>query len=50
MMEQADHQQKAAENLMGQFVDAGFVRQDEEGNFVIPGASGEKKFKPFVKE
>ena len=37
----------AAIDLLKQFVATGFVVQDEEGKFVVPGISGERKFKPF---
>jgi hypothetical protein len=33
--------------LIQQFLDTGFVVQDEDGNFTVPGISGQKKFKPF---
>ena len=37
----------AASSLVQQFMETGFVRQDENGSFVLPGLSGEKKFRPF---
>ena len=36
-----------AANLMTQFIESGFVAQDDDGNFVFPGADQERKFKPF---
>ena len=47
MMEQDKHTGDAAANLLQQFVETGFVRQDDDGAFVLPGLSGEKKFRPF---
>ena len=36
-----------ASNLMKQFLDTGFVEQDDDGTFSIPAANSAKKFKPF---
>ena len=47
MMEQDKQNGDAAANLLQQFVETGFVRQDEDGGFVLPGLSEEKKFRPF---
>ena len=46
-MEQVDNQQKAAENLMGQFINAGLVQQEDDGNFVVVNDANKSKFKPF---
>ena len=46
-MEQIDQQQKAAANLMSQFIESGFVVQDEDGSFIVPGIDEQRKFKPF---
>ena len=46
-MEQIDQQQKAAANLMSQFIESGFVVQDEDGSFIVPGMDEQRKFKPF---
>ena len=40
----------AALDLLKQFVSTGFVTQDEDGNFTLPGVSGERKFKPFEEQ
>ena len=47
MMEDKKGEGEAALNLLSQFVATGFVTQDEDGNFSMPGVSGERKFKPF---
>lgn len=46
-MEQGRQTGDAAVSLLKQFVDTGFARQEDDGSFIIPGLSGEKKFKPF---
>ena len=38
---------KVAANLMSQFIESGFVNQDEDGEFVVHGNGGDSKFKPF---
>ena len=47
MIEDKKGEGEAALNLLSQFVATGFVTQDEDGNFSMPGVSGERKFKPF---
>lgn len=47
MMEEDMKKGNAAANLVGQFLETGFVTQDEEGAFSLPGLSKEKKFRPF---
>ena len=47
MMEDKKGEGEAALILLSQFVATGFVTQDEDGNFSMPGVSGERKFKPF---
>ena len=47
MMEDKKGEGEAALNLLSQFVATGFLTQDEDGNFSMPGVSGERKFKPF---
>ena len=47
MMEDKKGEGEVALNLLSQFVATGFVTQDEDGNFSMPGVSGERKFKPF---
>ena len=47
MMEDSKGEGEAALDLLKQFVSTGFVTQDEDGNFTMPGVSGEQKFKPF---
>ena len=47
MMEDKNGEGEAAINFLSQFVATGFVTQDEDGNFSMPGVSGERKFKPF---
>ena len=47
MLEQEREKANAAADLVQQFIDAGFVKQGNDGNFTIPGASVTKKFKPF---
>jgi len=47
MMEDSKGEGEAALDLIKQFVSTGFVTQDEDGNFTMPGVSGERKFKPF---
>ena len=49
-MEQTDQQQKAGANLMSQFIESGYVVQDEEGSFVVPGIDEQRKFKPFTQD
>ena len=48
IMEENKVNGEAALNLLDQFIKTGFVVQDEEGNFAVPGISGERKFKPFA--
>ena len=48
MMEDSKAEGEAALDLLKQFVATGFVNQDEEGNFILPGVSGERKFKPYA--
>jgi len=36
-----------AADLITQFLNEGYVQQDDDGYFHIPGADGAKKFKPF---
>ena len=50
MMEGNKGEGEAALNLLKQFVATGFVNQDEDGSFVMPGVSGERKFKPFEEQ
>ena len=47
MMEDNKGEGEAALDLLKQFFSTGFVSQDEDGNFTLPGVSGERKFKPF---
>ena len=47
IMESEKSHGDAALDLLKQFVSTGFVTQDEDGNFTLPGVSGERKFKPF---
>ena len=47
MMEDDGQNGKVATDLLSQFLETGFVRQDDDGTFTVPGISGEKKFKPF---
>ena len=47
-MEQVDQQQKVAANLLSQFIESGFVVQDEDGSFIVPGMDEARKFKPFT--
>ena len=47
MMEDKKGEGEAALNLLSQFVATGFVTQDEDGNFSMPGVSGERKIKQF---
>ena len=47
MMEGSKGEGDAALDLLKQFVSTGFVTQDEDGNFTIPGASGQRTFRPF---
>ena len=46
-MEQAMEQQKMAANLLGQFVEAGLVQQEEDGSFSVVNDENQSKFKPF---
>ena len=46
-MEEEKRNGDAAVSFLKQFVETGFARQDDEGAFILPGLSGEKKFKPF---
>ena len=50
MMEDNKANGEAALNLLDQFIKTGFVTQDEDGNFAVPGISGERKFKPFEEQ
>ena len=47
MMEENGQNGKVATNLLSQFLETGFVHQDDDGTFTVSGISGEKKFKPF---
>ena len=47
LMEEEKRNGDAAVSLLKQFIETGFARQDDEGAFILPGLSGEKKFKPF---
>ena len=38
----------AASSLVQQFLDAGYVKQDKDGSFIVPGANVNKKFKAFA--
>ena len=44
MMEGSKGEGDAALDLLKQFVSTGFVTQDEDGNFKMPGVSGERTF------
>ena len=46
-METEKSQGDAAIDLLRQFVATGFVTQEEDGSFTMPGVSGERKFKPY---
>ena len=46
-METENSQGDAAIDLLRQFVATGFVNQEEDGSFIMPGVSGERKFKPY---
>ena len=50
MMEHNSKDGQAALDLIDQLLKTGFVTQDDEGSFVVPGINGEKKFKPFEGE
>ena len=50
LMEDSKGEGEAALDLLKQFVSTGFVTQDEDGNFTMPGVSGERKFKPFEEQ
>ena len=46
-MMEADRQDGLmASDLLKQFLDAGYVKQSNDGNFIVPGVSKERKFKP----
>ena len=47
MMEGSKGEGDAALDLLRQFVSTGFVTQDEDGNFTLPGVSGQRTFRPF---
>ena len=47
MMEAERDKGNAAADLISQFLDAGFVKQGNDGSFNVPGANMNKKFKPF---
>ena len=47
MMEGSKGEGDAALDLLKQFVSTGFVTQDEDGNFTLPGVSGQRTFRPF---
>ena len=47
MMEENSRSGAQAMDLLQQFCETGFVVQDDDGSFSIPGLSGAKKFKPF---
>ena len=46
-LETEKSQGDAAINLLQQFVATGFVTQEEDGSFIMPGVSGDRKFKPY---
>ena len=47
MMEGSKGEGDAALDLLRQFLSTGYVTQDEDGNFKMPGVSGERTFRPF---
>ena len=50
MMEEQRANGNAAASLVQQFVEAGFVQQDEDGSFIVPGDDEQRRFKPFGNE
>ena len=46
MLESEREKGNAAADLISQFMDAGFVKQGNDGSFSVPGANVNKKFKP----
>ena len=46
VVEQQRQNGDAAANLLQQFLDAGYVKQDKDGSFMVPGISKERKFEP----
>ena len=47
MLEAERDKANAASDLISQFMDAGYVKQGNDGSFSIPGANVNKRFKPF---
>lgn len=47
MMQEEKQRGDAAADLLGQFLDAGYVQQEKDGVFIVPGVSQARKFKPF---
>ena len=46
-MEGSKGEGDAALDLLKQFVSTSFMTQDEDGNFTLPGVSGQRTFRPF---
>ena len=47
MLEEQQKNGQAAANLMSQFMEAGLVKQGDDGDFVVHGSHGDRQFKPF---
>ena len=48
---EADHETgKIAADLMSQFIETGLVEQAEDGNFVVHGSHGDRKFSSKKKQ
>lgn len=47
MMEADREKGLIAADLVQQFLDAGYVKQSNDGAFTVPGVSKERKFEPF---
>lgn len=46
-IEQEKQNGDLAASVLQQFIDAGYVKQDKDGGFTVPGVSKERKFIPF---
>ena len=49
-LQQENQTGKVAANLMSQFMEAGLVNQEDEGEFTVQPSQSPSKFKPFVTE
>ena len=49
-IEQEKQNGDLAASILQQFIDAGYVKQEKDGGFTVPGVSKERKFLPFDRQ